>query len=969
MNWNTIVREAFDGRPMPDHDIIDELAQHAALAYEAARADGDGVEVAQRRVRDLIRGWAAESALLERRPRRAAVVAPPRTDATRLAGFWADVRYAWQLLRRQWTQTAVVVATMALGIGASSVLFSVAYGVLVKPMPWPDAGRLVRVVETRQGSTRPPRFMTNLTFFAWTDKPATIDSLAAYASRRMTVTGSGAVQRIEVASVSPALLPMLGARVALGGLFDVDPARPVDRHQVVLGQQFWREHLSGRPDVVGQNIRLDGEVYRVAGVMASTIGFPTRETAAWVPFEVNHTPNGLQMFEAIARLKPGVTPEQAAAEATSRGRGAPDPGLVVVAVFGSKGPVQVTATPLVESMIGDVRPALVVFLIAVGLLLATAVANVASLQMARAVNRRREFAIRAALGAGGGRLARQLLVENTMLGVTGGGCGLLLGWWLVRGLPAVLPADFPRLADISLDWRIVVLSVGLSLMAGFIFGLAPALHAGRVRLAPALAEDGLAPVGSGTRTTTARMRLAIMTGQVAVATILLVGAAVLGRSFLALISADRGYDPSNVLTARLPLPEYAHTPLERAARLERLVARLTSVPGVTAAAASTGMPLTRGVSLMAISMRSPRDGTMVQAHASLRLVSPDYFTALRLRIRDGRAFTAADTSAAAPVLVVNRTFARQYLDDSPVGDRLPGESRPGQPEVTAEVVGVVDDVRQGSVTEAAVPEIYRCLLQLPDGLANEEPSLIVRTTEDPVALATTLRSIVHDEDPSIALESVMTMEERLVTSLARPRLYALLLGLFAVCALAIAGVGLFGVLSRGVVQRAREIGIRTALGATPGAVTWLVLRQGMAVTVGGLIIGLFASAALGKYVSKLLYGVTAYDPVSYLVVPAVLLADGPCGLCCPGQAGGGYRSRPRAQVGSGATRRTVPDCSELGRRHPPENSGGGEATSILGEPGTISLGSAGVSALGTIFALEPEENLSDRHSRSERLGL
>jgi putative ABC transport system permease protein len=360
-----------------------------------------------------------------------------------------------------------------------------------------------------------------------------------------------------------------------------------------------------------------------------------------------------------------------------------------------------------------------------------------------------------------------------------------------------------------------------------------------------------------------------MAGQVAVAAVLLLGAAVLGRSFIALISADRGYDPSHVLTARLPLPDATYTPVRRSAALERVIDRVKRVPGVTAAAVSTGLPLVPGETLASFPMRSPRDGGTVHIHTSIRHVSPGYFEALRLRIRDGRGFSDSDNATAPAVILVNRVFARLYLGQSPVGSRVPAGYKHGETE--AEVVGIVDDVTNGAITDPVAPELYRCTLQLSDGFDDDVPSLIVRTAGDPLGLVRVLRSIIGNEDASVALESVMTMDDRLGTSLAKPRLYALLLGAFAVFALTIAGVGLFGVLSRIVSLRTREIGVRTALGAAPADVVRLVLTQALAVTIGGVAVGLAVSAAVGRYVSKLLYGVTPYDPVSYSVVSTVLI--------------------------------------------------------------------------------------------------
>jgi predicted permease len=802
--------------------------------------------------------------------------------ASSLAGLGNDVRYALSLLRRQWGHTCVVALTMALGVGASTVLFSVVYGVLLKPLPWPDADRLVRLTETREGSTRPERFLTNATFLAWNQNPATIEGLTAWSTATMTTTGIGESERVRVVEASPALFRLLGGQPAIGRVFDTAADGVVDEAQVVLSHGWWQRQFGGSRDAIGRAVRLDGNEYRVVAVMPPGFAFPDTEVRAWIPFNVKPVigkdpqSRTLSMFSAIAKLRPGVSAAQAAAEGTARGRHAPDPGFVTMAVFGSRGPVRVSAVPLVTAMTGDVRPALIVFLVAVGLLLATATANVASLQIVRATARRREIAIRTALGAGGVRLTRQLLIENAIVGQFGGLLGLLFAVWTVRILPAVLPADFPRVADVAIDWRIAVFAVGVSLLASLAFGLAPAVQARHVNVTQALAEDGLAPVGGGSRSRTARARLAIMAGQIAVAAVLLVGASLLTRSFIALIHADRGFDASNVLTARLVLPDASFTPQRRAEVLDRILERLKSVPGVNAAAISTRLPLLgSGEALGAFPVPARRGGGTVSAHASVRVVSPGYFAALGLRMVEGRGFTDADTVMSGDVLVVNRAFAQKYLDAPAVGTRLPGSS------TEREVVGVIDNIRSGPMTETVQPEIFRSTRQLSSGFEYHEPAIVVRTAGDPTRIVPILRSVVRDQDPAAVLESVMTMEDRVWTSLAKPRLYALLLGGFAAFALAIAGVGLFGVLSYGVSLRSREIGVRTSLGATPWNIAGLVLRQALVVTCGGLVVGLAVAAALARALSQLLYGVATSDTVSFIVVPALLVIVAVCACLLP----------------------------------------------------------------------------------------
>jgi putative ABC transport system permease protein len=577
----------------------------------------------------------------------------------------------------------------------------------------------------------------------------------------------------------------------------------------------------------------------------------------------------IQMFQAIGRLRPGATPAQAAAEGTARGRTAPPHTPVAIAVFGSDGQVDVTALPLLDSMTAEVKPAIAILFAAVVLLLVTATANVASLQLARATARRRELAIRTALGAGRGRLVRQTLVENVVLGLLGGAAGLALAAALHRALPSLLPADFPRVGDVAFDWRMQAFALAVSLFGGLGCGLLPALAAARRDLVPALVEDAQAPLGAGLRSGIARVRASIMSGQIAIACVLLVSALLLGRSFIGLLHADVGYDPSNVLTAHLELPDRSYTPERRLQVLEQIVARLGAANGVTRAAYATVMPFGGASSLSSFPLRK-RDGSTQTIQTGSRQISAGYFGALGQRILEGREF--ADADAGTQVVMVNREFARRYLEGRALGWPLPGSSSrsvPGSPAADRPIVGVVEDTVRQSVTDAAEPEIYFPARQQPilfDGVA-----LIVRTAGDPRPFAATLRAVVQSVAPDVPLESVMTMEDRMTATLTRPRLYAVLLGGFALFALAIAGVGLFGILSYSVALRAREIGVRSALGAQVRDIVGLVLRQSMAIAGAGLAAGLLASLWLARGLQKFLYGVTPHDAASFAIVAGVLL--------------------------------------------------------------------------------------------------
>jgi putative ABC transport system permease protein len=530
--------------------------------------------------------------------------------------------------------------------------------------------------------------------------------------------------------------------------------------------------------------------------------------------------------------------------------------------------VSISAVLAVDALTAEVRPAILLLLAAVVLLLLAATANVASLQLARATTRRREIALRAAIGAGTARLTQQLIVESGLIGIGGGFAGLCVVVALHRVLPSVLPADFPRVDAIAIDGRVLLFGVTAALITSMACGLLPALQARRIDLTEALADGSTGATGGVWRSRTGRWRAVIMVGQVAVACVLLVGAALLTRSFTALMHADRGYDPSNVLTARIDLPA-TYTVPRRVVFLDTLLERLRAVAGITHVAAGNALPFLSFGGSFGFAMPSPRDPAIkLQVQTMTRVVSPDYFQSLRLRLLKGRPLADTDTMTSRPVIVVNRTFARRYLGDEPIGARVPMPFGDGKPD--CDVVGVVEDMRQGDVTEAETPEIFTSYRQLSSRLSNAPMIVVARTTGDPEAMIPMLRAAVREQDRLLVVDSIMTLDERVMTSLSWPRTYAMLVGAFALSALVIAGVGLFGVLSYTVAQRSREIGVRTALGAQPRDIAALVLRQGMLMAGAGLAAGLAAAGAAVRVLSAFLYGVTTHDPLSFVIVPVVL---------------------------------------------------------------------------------------------------
>ena len=793
-----------------------------------------------------------------------------------LAGLLHDLRYALRLQRRHLKFATLVVGLTALGIGATAALFSVTYDVLLKPLPWPNAGRVVSLTETRGGNTARAGNFTNAVYLAWQEDARTVEGLAAWSPGLapwspglVTLTGEGDPERIPTVAATASLFSVLGVQPELGSLFT---AEQETERVVVLSEGLWRRRFAADPNVVGRPVSLDGQPYTAVGVVAESMMFPDRRTQAFVPLRVPHTPNGLLVLNALALPRPGTSLEQVGSEGTVRGAAAPNPELTSTGMFGRSGPVGVAATPLVDSLTRTVKTPLLVLLAAVALLLAAATANVANLQLARAMTRSRELALRAALGAGRARIYRQVLIENLVLGLAGGATGVAVAWALQRSLPALLPAAFPRTEDLAFGVDVVALALLLAVAASAVCTLI--LAAGLRHLDPraALAEDGGASAGAMPRSPLGRARRLIMVLQVAIACVLLVGASLLGRSFMELLDADRGFDPSRVVSAHLAMPAPAFTPERRIAVLEEILGRLDAVSGTRGAAFMTESPIAPGGASASFDMPSP-DGGEVIVQAALRVVSPGYFAALGLPIVNGRGLEESDTATSLLVAVANETFARRYPGEA-LGARIPSFSR-GAAQAEAVIVGIAADVRYvGSPTET-LPELYFSHRQMPAALApsTANVTLLAPVDGNPGPLAALVRSAVRGADPNLVSDAVMTLDDRLVaTNLALPRLYAFLLGGFATLAMLVAGVGLFGVVSYVVAQRTRELGIRAALGARPHELLRLVLRQGLGTTIVGLALGLVTASMLMRFVTTLLYGVDAADVPTYIGVSVLLLA-------------------------------------------------------------------------------------------------
>jgi putative ABC transport system permease protein len=768
--------------------------------------------------------------------------------------------------------SAGVLLTLGLGVGANTAMFSVVYGVLLRPLPYSEPEQLMRVSEEHPGGTPAPwahRLLSNFTREAWTPASKTIEGVATFSNSFNFSVGRDNPVRVGGAIVSPSLFRLLRVQPAAGRLFHDDDAIAGADQVVVIGTGLWRDLYGASPTAVGQTLFLNERPHLIVGVAPPGFAFPDTDASFWLPERVAAMPvdaakRSIRLARAIARLRPGVTREQAAAEGTAAARSITRP-ADIDRILGTGGPVQVRVRPLVDEITRNVRPALLLLMAGVALVLLVACANVANLLLARGHARRREMAVRAALGAPLRRLAQQLTIESLVFASAGGVLGLFLAWTLTALLPIVAPEDFPRLESIRLDWRVLTFGLAASLLAGVLAGVLPAVRGARPGLDSVLrAADRRTTAGSGHA-----LRAGLLVMEAALAALLIVGAGLLVRSFIRLVNVDGGFDPSNVLVTQVYLPDANQRPARPSAFFERLVPRLTQVPGVRAVGVANMAPFGTESYATAFELPDPNAGGALRlATATSWMVTPGYAAALGLRITSGRFLEPGDVDGPTDAMVVNEAFVRHYLQDgkAPIGRQW---LRTKEAKLT-EIVGVVGNVLKDGLDGRPEPEIYRAA-SLTRSTMVPYASLIVRTTGDPLALAAELRRLAREADPRVGLDGLGSLSGKLSASVAQPRFAAGLLALFASLALAVAGTGLYGVLSYNVSERRREIGIRAALGASRGRLVRLVLRQGLGFTLAGLALGLMAAAATSRLLSTLLFGVTPFDAVAFAIAPGVLI--------------------------------------------------------------------------------------------------
>ena len=777
-----------------------------------------------------------------------------------------DIRQAVRSLVRSKATSFAAFLTLALGLGITAALVSVVDGVLLRPLPYAESERLVRVSEQHGAAVSPlGNNLSNLTLDTW-DHSTTLEGLGTYNEEGFLWRTSGGAEQVLGARMSPSLFRVLRVTPARGRFFTDEEEQEGRDGVVILSHGFWQERFGGREDVIGTPMRLGDAEYRIVGVAAPGFGFPTPAARIWTPrTRLARTTEQVRVFPAIGRLRAGMTAERAASEGTAAARGVKRP-MVADLLFGKGGPVEVRVVSALDDAIGSVKPALVALTVGVVLVLLVGCANVANLLLSSGVARRRELAVRAALGASRGRLLRLILLECGLLAGLGLAAGLVLAQSIVEALPVLAPSDFPRLDAIALDGRVVAISALAAIVGAAVAGLLPAWRGSRAALSLTMKDDD----GRSAGLSSARLRSGLLIAEAALALVLAVGASLLLRSVDRLRHVDGGYDPTNVLTARLHVTGATNEAAGKAAFTDTVVQRLRGLPGVVAAGAGNMAPFGGDTYLVAFGLPTPgANGEKIVARAASNVVTPGFAEALGLRLIEGRSFTESDPTSGGPV-VVSETFARHYLRDGRpiVGRPFPVRLRDGKP--ASSIIGVVRDVRPQGPTSEPRSEIYQLhSLEVP---IRRDITLAIRTTSDPLAVARPLRDIVHSVDPTAAVVEVGTLAGGLSTSIAAPRFFATVLGTFAALALTLAAIGLYGVLSYSVTLRRRELGIRAALGASRRDLLALVVRQGLVATVVGLAIGLGLAVVAARLMRTLLFGIEPFDIPSFAASSALLLA-------------------------------------------------------------------------------------------------
>jgi putative ABC transport system permease protein len=784
-----------------------------------------------------------------------------------------DIRHACRSLLRSPGFSAAAILTLALGIGANTAVFSVVNTVLLKPLGYPEPDRIVQFwLNSAEGSV-PGASIPDLRF--WLQQADAVDDISAYdLGEGVLGLTSGIPEEVHGVHVTANYFRLFGASFVLGRTFSADEDRAGSAKVVILSYWLWKRRFGGDPKIVGQAISLEKEPYTVVGVTGESFRTDP-ESDLWIPFQFNlNSIDHLHSFGAAGRLKPGLSLSQAnmqlrlASQAAQRQGLLPDPEYAFV------------VEPLRDAIVGDARASLLLMQAAVGLVLLIACANVANLLLARATVRKREFAIRAAIGAGRGRLLRQFATESVLLSTCGGGVGLAIGLAGVHALLAASPGNIPRIgaagAAVGLDWHVLMFTLGISLLVGIVFGIVPALRVCGPSLSHSLNEAGQRP-GSGS--SQSRMRSLIVLSEVSLSVVLLIGAALLMRTFFALRAVNPGFDRRNVLLMEMSLHGSQFATTAHVARLvEDARRRLAGIAGVEIAAATCSPPFASRMGLPFATLGTPSRSSGNRGDAEWMSVSPGYFAVLRIPIIRGRDFDEQDGKGAPGVVLINETMAKRYWGDQyPIGQTIEiGKGiGPSFEDHSRRIIGIVADTRDDDLSRAPEPTMMIPLAQEPDGMTRLGLQFgpifwLIRTRLEPHQMAVNVSEQLREVSGGLPAGQVRTMDGILSDSIARQNFNMLLLGVFAMAALALTAVGIYGVMAYSVAQRKNEIGVRMALGADRARIRDLVVGKGMLTAGLGVIVGLAAAAFLARFLDGFLFGVRAWDPMIFIAVPVLL---------------------------------------------------------------------------------------------------
>jgi len=776
-----------------------------------------------------------------------------------------DIRYGLRVLLRRPVFTIVAVATLALGIGANAAIFSVVDAVLLRPLPYPEPDRLVAIWETNSQPEREPNVRNEVAmgnFRDWRTQQTSFADIAALTYSSLNLTGVAEPERIQGALVTTNLFSVIGVQPVMGRSFVEEEEQPASARAVIVSHALWQRRFGSDPALVGKTLSLSGNQVTVIGIMPPgfELEFPvTRQVDMWLPMRITGSDTDRQShyLYVLGRLKPAVSIAEAQAGmnvlASQLQQEYPktnsDKGANVVALH--------------QQLVGNVQPYLRVLFAAVGFVLLIACANVASLLLARVTERHKEVAIRMAIGASRARIIRQLLTESILLSTVGGLAGLLLAYWGTDLLKALAPPDVPRLGEIGLHGPVFAWTLGVSVVTGVLFGLAPALGASKPDLNASLRESGRSSAGPGR----GRMRNVLVVAEIALALVLLIGAGLMVRSFARLQHVSPGFEAKNLLTLNISLPRQKYRENQKInSFFDQLFERVRSVPGVEAVGGIDPLPLSDSDATTGFVIQGgPALAVADRPEVGERTVTPDYFKTMRIPILKGRAFNDLDREDAPHVLIINEALARRFWpNEDAIGKRI--GFRASEPQVWHEVVGIVGDVKHKSLEADPKPELYYAYQKNPGTFL----SLVVRTASNPVNAIGAIRNQVSGVDTDQPVFDIKTMEERLSTALAPTRFIMLLLGVFAGLALLLAAVGIYGVMAYAVSQRTHEIGIRMALGAGAPDVLRLVVGNGLKLVLTGVGIGVTGAFVLTRLMASLLFEVSPTDPLTFGLISAVL---------------------------------------------------------------------------------------------------